>query len=78
MTGEAFPINICQARGPLINKVRVDAVLERIKGARAQGARALVEGELQGSQKNTIPPHLFVDVEQHYAMDRGPGRDSLG
>jgi aldehyde dehydrogenase (NAD+) len=31
--------------GPLINKVQVDAVLEKI-----------------------IPPHVFVDVEQHYAI----------
>ena len=41
--------------GPLINKVQVDAVLDRIKRARAQGAKALVEGEPRGSQKNIIP-----------------------
>lgn len=54
--------------GPLINKVQVDAVLDRVKRARAQGAKALVEGEPRGSQKNIIPPHVFVDVEQHYAI----------
>jgi acyl-CoA reductase-like NAD-dependent aldehyde dehydrogenase len=54
--------------GPLTNQVQVNAVVDRIRRAKQQGARALVEGPITGSQRNIIAPHVFVDVQSHYAI----------
>ena len=54
--------------GPLINATQVAAVTGRIERAKRQGAKALLDGPVRGSQRNIIPPHVFVDVESHYAI----------
>jgi len=54
--------------GPLTNQVQVNAVVDRIRRAKQQGARALVEGPITGSQRNIISPHVFVDVQSYYAI----------
>jgi aldehyde dehydrogenase (NAD+) len=43
-------------------------VLGKISRAKGQGATALVEGPVSGNQHNIIAPHVFVDVEPHYAI----------
>lgn len=54
--------------GPIINQNQVRSVLDKIQRAKAQGARALLEGEVSGSQHNIIPPHVFVDVAPDSAI----------
>jgi acyl-CoA reductase-like NAD-dependent aldehyde dehydrogenase len=54
--------------GPLINATQVAAVIGRIERATRQGAKALLDGAVRGSQRNIIPPHVFVDVQSHYAI----------
>jgi aldehyde dehydrogenase (NAD+) len=54
--------------GPLVNQTQVKSVLAKIEKAKAQGARMLAGGPVRGSQRNIIPPHVFVDVETQYAI----------
>jgi aldehyde dehydrogenase (NAD+) len=54
--------------GPIINQNQVRAVLDKIERTKAQGARALIEGSVTGTQHNIIPPHIFVDVERDFAL----------
>lgn len=45
--------------GPVINGKQLDGLLEKIRTAREQGARVIVDGEVQG---NVLPPHIFSEV----------------
>ncbi|GAA1248638.1 aldehyde dehydrogenase family protein [Prauserella halophila] len=45
--------------GPVINRSQRDTLLEKIRTARAEGAHAVLEGEVSG---NVVPPHIFTDV----------------
>ncbi len=54
--------------GPLVTRTQVKSVLAKIDHAKAQGARVLAGGPARGSQHNIIPPHVYVDVEPHYAI----------
>lgn len=54
--------------GPIINRTQVEAVLGRVERAKREGARAVLEGPVRGSQSNVIAPHIFVDVEPHFAI----------
>lgn len=54
--------------GPLINRTQVNTVVEKIARAKQDGARALLEGELSGSQGNIVPPHVFIDVEPSFSI----------
>lgn len=56
--------------GPLINDNQVKSALSKIERAKAEGARMLTGGPVQGSQHNIIPPHVFVDVEPHHTIAR--------
>jgi Aldehyde dehydrogenase family len=56
--------------GPLINDNQVKGALSKIERAKAEGARMLAGGPVQGRQHNIIPPHVFVDVEPHHAIAR--------
>lgn len=51
--------------GPLMTKKAVEAVVEKIEKAKAEGARMVIGGEAQG---NVVPPHLFVDVKPHHEL----------
>lgn len=45
--------------GPVANDAQLATVREKIELARAEGARAVVDGETVG---RVVPPHVFVDV----------------
>jgi aldehyde dehydrogenase (NAD+) len=51
--------------GPLVTQKAVDGVVAKIAKAKADGARMLVGGEVQG---RVVPPHLFVDVDPASAL----------
>jgi len=48
------------AIGPIINSQQLDSLLEKIAGAKQDGGREVVGGEVSGS---VLPPHLFADVQ---------------
>lgn len=45
--------------GPVVNDSQLDTLKKKIALAKEQGARAVVEGEIEG---RVVPPHVFVDV----------------
>lgn len=45
--------------GPVVNDQQLETLKKKIAGAEADGARALVSGEIEG---RVVPPHLWVDV----------------
>jgi aldehyde dehydrogenase (NAD+) len=45
--------------GPIINEMQLEGLLEKIREAKASGARQLVGGEPNGQ---VLPPHVFADV----------------
>lgn len=45
--------------GPVINDSQLDSLVTKIRTAKEEGARTLLEGEIQG---RVIPPHVFADV----------------
>jgi len=47
------------AVGPVASERQLEGLLEKIKTAKAEGARVLVAGEANG---NVLPPHVFADV----------------
>lgn len=51
--------------GPLMTKKAVDGVVEKIEKAKAEGARMLIGGQVQG---NVVPPHLFIDVKLEHEL----------
>lgn len=54
------PSNPETAVGPIINASQLAGIVERIKGATAEGARAVLSGDPQGQ---VVPPHIFADVK---------------
>lgn len=45
--------------GPVINRSQREGLLEKIRTAKAEGARVVLEGEVDGQ---VVPPHIFADV----------------
>lgn len=45
--------------GPVINRSQRDGLLEKIRTAQEQGARVVLDGEVEGQ---LVPPHVFADV----------------
>lgn len=45
--------------GPVINDSQLEALKAKIAGAKAEGARTVLEGQIQG---RVVPPHVFADV----------------
>ncbi|WP_295485266.1 aldehyde dehydrogenase family protein [uncultured Pseudomonas sp.] len=45
--------------GPVINQKQLQGLLDKIAKARQEGARVVVEGQVQGQ---VLPPHVFADV----------------
>jgi len=62
------PMDADTVLGPIINRHQVKSILAKVDRAKAQGARAILEGPVSGAQNNIIPPHVFVDVEPSYAI----------
>jgi aldehyde dehydrogenase (NAD+) len=53
--------------GPVINEAQMKGLLERIREARAAGARQVVGGEPDGL---VLPPHVFADVHNDMKLAR--------
>jgi aldehyde dehydrogenase (NAD+) len=53
--------------GPIINERQLKGLIERIRDARAAGARQLTGGEPQGL---VLPPHVFADVTNDMKLAR--------
>ncbi|HEU4698438.1 MAG TPA: aldehyde dehydrogenase family protein [Gemmatimonadales bacterium] len=53
--------------GPIINQRQFDGLQEKIRGARAAGAREIVGGEAEGL---VLPPHVFADVTNDMELAR--------
>ncbi|HZK31328.1 MAG TPA: aldehyde dehydrogenase family protein, partial [Corynebacterium sp.] len=51
--------------GPVINDSQLEGHVERIRQARADGVRIVVEGEIEG---RVVPPHVFADVDPQSAL----------
>ncbi|MBR0642724.1 aldehyde dehydrogenase family protein [Plastoroseomonas hellenica] len=64
------PMDAATVIGPIINRHQVEGIIAKINQAKADGARAVLEGPVSGTQGNIIPPHIFVDVEPSYAIAR--------
>ncbi|GAB2793778.1 aldehyde dehydrogenase family protein [Halomonas shantousis] len=47
--------------GPIVNAKQLDGLKAKIEQAKRDGAKVLLEGEIQGQ---VIPPHIFGDVTQ--------------
>lgn len=62
------PMDSATVIGPIINRHQVEGILAKIEQAKADGARALLEGPVGGTQANIIPPHIFVDVDPCHAI----------
>lgn len=45
--------------GPVINDSQLEGLKAKIAGAKAEGARTVLEGQIQG---RVVPPHVFADV----------------
>ncbi|MFC0278235.1 aldehyde dehydrogenase family protein [Falsigemmobacter intermedius] len=61
------PLNPATNVGPAISKGQRDGVVAKIEQAKADGARLVVSGPLEG---NVIAPHIFVDVDPASALAR--------
>ena len=55
------------AIGPIINQSQVEGLKQKITQAKAQGARVLLEGEIDGL---VVPPHVFGDVSPDMELSR--------
>ncbi|MGN2298670.1 aldehyde dehydrogenase family protein [Micrococcus luteus KDCGSN] len=53
--------------GPVVNDQQLETLKKKIAGAEADGARALVGGEITG---RVVPPHVWVDVEPDMEIAR--------
>ncbi len=53
--------------GPIINAKQLQGLLQKVSRAKEEGARAVVEGEVQGQ---LLPPHVFADVTQDMEIAR--------
>ncbi|MEX5237501.1 aldehyde dehydrogenase family protein [Kocuria arenosa] len=53
--------------GPVINRSQREGLLEKIRTAKAEGARVVLEGEVDGQ---VVPPHIFADVTQDMEIAR--------
>jgi aldehyde dehydrogenase (NAD+) len=53
--------------GPVVNDQQLETLQKKIAGAEADGARALVSGEISG---RVVPPHVWVDVTAEMEIAR--------
>ena len=53
--------------GPVVNDQQLETLQKKIASARADGARAVVSGEIEG---RVVPPHLWVDVTPEMEIAR--------
>ncbi|GAA1124898.1 aldehyde dehydrogenase family protein [Citricoccus alkalitolerans] len=53
--------------GPVINRSQLDGLLEKVARARHEGARVMLEGQVQGQ---VVPPHVFADVTEEMEIAR--------
>jgi acyl-CoA reductase-like NAD-dependent aldehyde dehydrogenase len=70
--GLAFgnPADASTVFGPLINASQVHGVLDKIARAKDEGANMALGGALRGPMQNIVPPHIFTDVQPHFAIAR--------
>lgn len=53
--------------GPVVNDQQLETLQKKIASARADGARAVVSGEIEG---RVVPPHLWADVTPEMEIAR--------
>src|SRR6185437_3296196 len=53
--------------GPIINETQLEGLVEKIREAKASGARQLVGGE---PERQVLPPHVFADIANDSRLAR--------
>lgn len=61
------PANEQTLVGPVINDSQLKSLQEKIATAKAEGARTLLQGEIEG---RLVPPHVFADVTPEMEIAR--------